>query len=249
MTGQARWTAAVTGRLLIEAGYSTNIESFDRSYQPGSAARSVGRLQPHGGSCFRTPCDPFFDLGLPPGDLLQTDPWYALATREDLALDTRWNAARYENSQYPQRFNVQAALSYVTGSHSFKVGFADTFGSVRSSRTANADLEQEYISGRPAFVTVYNTPFVLQNSLNYDLGVFAQDRLTLDRLTLDLGVRFDWAKTECKRRCSRIPASACPNGFFSLPERPTARPTATPRTPAWRRACGELRSTRDLHRV
>ena len=196
MTGQARWTAALTGRLLIEAGYSTNIESFDRNYQPGSAARSVERLQPRGGSYFRTPCDPFFDLGLPPGDLLQTDPWYALATREDLALDTRWNAARYEDSQYPQRFNVQAALSYVTGSHSFKVGFADTFGSVRSSRTANADLEQEYISWRPAFVTVYNTPFVVQNTLNYDLGVFAQDRLTLDRLTLDLGVWFDWAKTE-----------------------------------------------------
>ena len=50
--------------------------------------------------------------------------------------------------------------------------------------------------GRPAFVVVYNTPVFMRNALTYDLGVFAQDRWTLDRATLDLGARFDWAETE-----------------------------------------------------
>ncbi len=196
MTGQAKWTATVTNRLLIEAGYSTNIESYNRTYQPDSAAAAVGRIQPQGGSCFRTPCDPFLGLGLAPGDLFQTDPWYALATREDLALGTRWNAAAHEAGRYPQRFNIQAAASYVTGSHNIKVGFGNTFGSFRRTRTANADLEQEYVNGRPFAVVVYNTPVAAENALSYDLGVFAQDRWTLDRFTLNLGVRVDWAETE-----------------------------------------------------
>ena len=196
MTGQAKWTATVTNRLLIEAGYSTNIESYNRTCQPDSAAAAVGRIQPQGGSCFRTPCDPFLGLGLAPGDLFQTDPWYALATREDLALGTRWNAAAHEAGRYPQRFNIQAAASYVTGSHNIKVGFSNTFGSFRRTRTANADLEQEYVNGRPFAVVVYNTPVAAENALSYDLGVFAQDRWTLDRFTLNLGVRVDWAETE-----------------------------------------------------
>ena len=162
----------------------------------GLKARSDGRIQPHGGSCFGTSCDPFFDLWVAPGDLFQTDFWYALAASEELALGTLWNGAAHEAGRYPQRFNARAAVSYVTGSHNIKVGFANTFSSFRRTRTANADLEQEYILGRSFAVVVYDTPVFINNTLTYNLGVFAQDQWALGRLTLNLGVRFDWAETE-----------------------------------------------------
>ena len=34
-TGQAKWTSTVTSRLLLEAGYSTNVEYLYIGYQPG----------------------------------------------------------------------------------------------------------------------------------------------------------------------------------------------------------------------
>ena len=44
----------------------------------------------------------------------------------------------------------------------------------------------------PAFVFVQAPPYGYQNNLNYNLGIYAQDRWTISRLTLSGGLRFDF---------------------------------------------------------
>jgi hypothetical protein len=90
-----------------------------------------------------------------------------------------------------QSFNV--AASYVTGSHNTKIGIELQRG--HFWRGDNNDSTggiwyrtRDYI---PNQVTIQAPVAGWQNNLNYNLGVFAQDRWTLDRLTVSGGVRLD----------------------------------------------------------
>jgi hypothetical protein len=99
-------------------------------------------------------------------------------------------------------------MSYVTGSHNFKVGFADSFGPVHVFTDRQADLIQRYTNGRPQSVTVYTTPYNRFSFVNYDLGVYAQDSWTIKRLTLNIGARVD-------NFDSKIEATSMPAGRFA----------------------------------
>jgi hypothetical protein len=90
-----------------------------------------------------------------------------------------------------QSFNI--ASSYVTGSHNVKVGIEMQRG--HFWRGDNNDSTggmwyrtQDYI---PNQVTIQAPVSGWQNNLNYNLGIFAQDRWTIKRLTLSGGVRVD----------------------------------------------------------
>jgi hypothetical protein len=89
--------------------------------------------------------------------------------------------------------SAQASLSYVTGAHAFKVGFLDTFG-VRHVGYQNIEssLRYRFNNGVPNQITEIATPYGFTNNLSAELGIFAQDKWTLHRLTLNLGTRFDY---------------------------------------------------------
>ena len=85
-----------------------------------------------------------------------------------------------------------ASLSYVPGGHSFKFGFYN----VTAQRTSNvgdnvAHLTYQFLNGTPNQLTQRATPLYRAERQRMDLGVFAQDKWTLERLTLSYGVRFD----------------------------------------------------------
>jgi hypothetical protein len=80
----------------------------------------------------------------------------------------------------------------VTGAHSFKTGLQWSFGDSQIDREFNGDLLQRYRNGVPADVIVYNTPVVAKEHLNADMGIYAQDSWRIDRLTLNMGVRFEY---------------------------------------------------------
>jgi hypothetical protein len=85
-----------------------------------------------------------------------------------------------------------ASLSYVPGSHSFKVGFYN----VTAQRTSNVSdnqfhLSYQFLNGTPNQLTERATPLYRAERQRWDLGIYAQDKWTLDRLTLSYGVRFD----------------------------------------------------------
>jgi hypothetical protein len=89
-----------------------------------------------------------------------------------------------------------------------KVGAQQTWGSVERNIDANGHITQiQYRSGVPDAATVSNYPVRVDPRQKYDLGVFAQDSWTIDRLTLNAGLRVEWLK-------SYVPEQTAPAGRF-----------------------------------
>ena len=88
--------------------------------------------------------------------------------------------------------SAQASLSYVTGAHAFKVGFLDTLGTAESTTQTSTPIRYRFNNGVPNLITEVATPYGFTNHLGAELGVYAQDKWTLRRLTLNLGVRYDY---------------------------------------------------------
>ena len=84
--------------------------------------------------------------------------------------------------------------SYVTGSHAFKAGvdiitdFADTLSYVPN----NLKSRPTFRNGTPTSLQQFAYPSRTLNDLKPDLGVFIQDQWTIRRLTLNMGLRFDY---------------------------------------------------------
>jgi hypothetical protein len=85
-----------------------------------------------------------------------------------------------------------ASVSFVTGSHSFKAGFSDTWASTTSSTTSNAsNLYYRFNQGIPNLITMYGTPTTGASQVNGEYGAYVQDRWTHNRSTVSVGVRYD----------------------------------------------------------
>src|SRR6188472_3163990 len=160
-TGSAKWTSTLSSKLLLEVGTSFNRERYDNLYQPGILAERG------------------------------TAAWYRNVRKDDTSTQFLWNAASAQLGNYPDRYNFQGSISYVTGAHNVKVGAMDQFGFYRRYNNANADLYQTYNNGVPLRVTVLNTPLEVQENLNANFGIYAQDQWNLGKLTLNYGARFD----------------------------------------------------------
>jgi hypothetical protein len=167
-----KFTSAVNSSLLIDAGYSFNYEEYVITNQDG-----INQT-------------PF------------TREWYAGASRRDQGLATLRSGLANWGGRYPDRFNTQASVSYVTGSHNAKIGFQYNWGTYINTRETNADLQQVYTNGAPSSVTVYNTPLRYKDALLGDLGIYAQDTWTINRLTLNGGIRFETLKHEVSKQQS-----------------------------------------------
>ncbi len=95
---------------------------------------------------------------------------------------------------------TRAALSYVTGSHAAKVGFILHTGARTNSVNQYSNDTQIVNLSNPPFppgpvfrlVNLTTAPYASQTNLNADLGIYAQDKWTLRRLTVTGGVRLDY---------------------------------------------------------
>lgn len=163
-TGSLKWTSTLSSKLLLEVGTSYNRERYDNLYQPGI----------------------FAERG--------TAPWYRNVRKNDISTGYLWNASGAQLGNYPDRYNFQAAISYVSGAHNVKIGVMDQWGYYRRYNNANADLYQTYQNGAPLRVTVLNTPLEVQENLDANFGVYAQDSWNLGKLTVNYGARFDYLK-------------------------------------------------------
>ncbi len=166
-TGAVKWTSTVTNKLLVEGGYSMNIERYNNLYQDS------------------VPQPPY-----------RSADFYKYATHIDVTDGwTYGGSTGAENGQYPDRYNLQGSASYITGSHSVKFGFQDSWGLFRHWYYANADLWQQYTvqSGAlaPFAVQLLDTPLNSAERLNANVGVYGQDVWTLKRLTATIGGRWE----------------------------------------------------------
>lgn len=135
-----------------------------------------------------------------------TPEWYARVPKTDLNLGRTWNGAGvfYQPSR---RQVVTGSASYVTGTHQIRGGVQLSFGHYDEKRDLNGALQQQYRSGVPDAVSVSNYPIDSKNELNYDLGFYAQDAWTINRLTVNYGLRTDMLK-------AGVPAQDLPGGRF-----------------------------------
>ena len=113
---------------------------------------------------------------------------------QDIGTGQRWGAFSFYRGDpnNTDRFTQRFSVSYVTGSHNFKTGVtveelvADTY------RRMNGNVHYRFLNGVPIRIEQGAWPYTERSRVVPDLGIFAQDQWTLDQLTLNLGVRFDY---------------------------------------------------------
>jgi hypothetical protein len=160
---QGKWTATLSPRLLVDAGYGEYRAQRHTTYQPG--------VEPPYGS----------------------PAWFAGAYHQDTSLGTVTNAAPGGDYYLiPVRHFFSSSLSYVTGAHSIKFGAQDTWGFLEQGTTLNAALGQIYQNGSPSTALIYNTPERDRFTMNAQWGLYAQDAWTMKRLTINYGLRWEY---------------------------------------------------------
>jgi hypothetical protein len=189
------YTSTPTNRLLIEARAGIRREEY--AYTPDSAD-DPGRL-----------LIPVIDQGgLIPG------------------LIYRGGGISTATQPYQRTLGVSipfgASLAYVTGSHSAKFGFYN----VTAQRTSNvsdntAHLTYQFNNGVPNQLTQRATPLYRAERQKLDLGVYAQDKWTLSRLTLSYGVRYDHFSTYFPEQTLE-PGLLVPTRSLTFPRTPMA---------------------------
>ena len=116
------------------------------------------------------------------------------------------NYGQHEDfSQHNERFT----LSYVTGSHAFKTGFQTLSGNNHLSNLfVNQALSYQFLGQTPIQLTEWASPVQSNTDVKLMLGLFAQDQWTLQRLTLNYGLRFDYLN-------AYVPTQVRPAGRFT----------------------------------
>ncbi len=99
------------------------------------------------------------------------------------------------NKAWNENYFYRAAVSYVTGPHAFKAGFNNTQGHLFDRAYRFQPTSYRFNNGIPNQITLWAVPYRDAATENADLGLFVQDRWTVNRLTLTGGVRFDYFKT------------------------------------------------------
>jgi carboxypeptidase family protein/TonB-dependent receptor-like protein len=115
-----------------------------------------------------------------------------------------WRYGHKISKQSNQKF----AVSYVTGSHAMKVGLQIMEGWRHFYQEPNGSLDYTFFDGVPLSLTQYATPLLDDERLKASLGLYARDQWTIKRLTLNLGLRFDYLN-------AAAPATNLPAGPFA----------------------------------
>ena len=92
------------------------------------------------------------------------------------------------------QINYRASASYVTGSHSAKIGFQLIHQWRYVTQEPNNSFSMTLQNGQPFSVTQYPTPISFHETVDYNMGLFAQDQWTMRRLTVNYGLRADFLK-------------------------------------------------------
>jgi hypothetical protein len=99
------------------------------------------------------------------------------------------------NNTVVPNYTYRVAASYVTGTHTFKTGWNDTFGYLNTYNYAYQPISYTFLNGAPTSLTEYGAPVRSISNENHDFGAFAQDTWRLNRATVIGALRYDWFKT------------------------------------------------------
>jgi hypothetical protein len=198
----ATWQSPVTSKLLLEARFADHAEGFVDKYPE------------------------------------QDDPYYSSIPVRDLNTGLLYRGKGYcclpvyfGTQNAPFTMQASAAASYVTGSHALKVGFHNDFGNLTQEQYDNVyGLFYQFLGGvpdqygrslTPVSLEQHALPFTQKTHVNADLGIYAQDKWTFRRATVNAGLRFDYFKNTFPEQVLG-PASFVPNRNIVIPETPYA---------------------------
>ncbi|HEV3141115.1 MAG TPA: carboxypeptidase regulatory-like domain-containing protein [Vicinamibacterales bacterium] len=195
---QTKYTSTLSGKLLVEAGMSVYDQEYTRLPQDGITSSTL--------------------------------------SVRDNATGRRINAAPYYSEHFSVLRAYAASLSYVTGSHAAKVGMTMSEGPRHEIARVNGDMTLVFNTSTtnclpgeavpcsaPIQAILTASPRDAHERLNADLGVYAQDQWTIDRFTINAGLRFDYLN-------AKLEAQDFPAGTF-VPARHTDE---IPNLPSWK---------------
>ena len=99
------------------------------------------------------------------------------------------------NNTLVPNYTYRVAASYVTGTHTFKTGWNDTFGHLDTYNYAYQPIAYTFLNSSPTSVTEFGAPFLSLSNEDHDFGAFVQDSWRLNRTTVMGAIRYDWFKT------------------------------------------------------
>jgi hypothetical protein len=119
------------------------------------------------------------------------------------------------NSNFLFNTQARASASYVTGSHSAKVGFTHTWNNFDDRSMDPNPIQYRFNNGVPNQLTLFDAPrFRLANV--WVGGIYGQDSWVIGRLTLQGGVRYDYVNANFPEQKAGF-TRYVPNGF-AIPE-------------------------------
>ena len=156
-----RWTAPLTNRLLLEAGFGTTYYQW------------AGReLDPN-----------------PTRDLVRVVNQQQVVVPGVVTTFTYRSQNWWENKT--RGTNWAASASYVTGSHSLKIGYqGNHWIDDREVFTNTQRLQYTFVNMVPSSLTQYASPWLVLSRARSD-SFYVQDQWTIDRLTLQGALRYD----------------------------------------------------------
>lgn len=211
---QFTWSRPQSSRLLFEGGASVSLNTF------GTASFGT-RLD---GSDYE-PCG-------------QSEPFRVNIA--DAARGANYHGVGQISIGVSNLFSGRLATSYVTGAHNFKFGFNLNRGNVTGNIINRADdvnalpIAYTFTSGVPTSMTLFADRYS-DAHMDHDLALYAQDAWTVKRMTLNLGLRFDWIAESLGE--VDHPANAL-FGAFSSP--------ALSRVPSWKDLSPRIGAAYDL---
>jgi hypothetical protein len=163
------WNSPVTNSVLLEASAIHRVERW-------------GQMDPRTGKLGNLD-------SLAPGMISVTDNPSPYNNGGSL---TYRSAATFNNS-WNWNLHYRGAVSYITGSHNFKVGFNNAYGYHDNTTYASpaAPYSYTFANAIPQSITYRVVPRTVKVVVKRDMGFFAQDKWTTGRWTLSGGVRYD----------------------------------------------------------
>jgi hypothetical protein len=189
---QAKWMSTLSSRWLVEAGFSHSSAKAPYEHQDGVKGPSA------------------------------TNPWGDIP-KSDTGITNRtfFNAAAFTGVQSSWADSVVASMSYVTGSHSVKVGMQDRMGYWgQDYDNTHGYLTQLYNNGVSYGARLQNYPLPKRSDLNGDVGIYAQDSWKLGRLTVNPGLRFEHFNGEVPERSAPAGRWVPARHFDRIPDLP-----------------------------
>jgi hypothetical protein len=116
----------------------------------------------------------------------------AVISKLENSVNTRYGSGLTFTSAYNHQYNMRFAANYVTGTHAFKFGVQDMWGTRSYRYDTNQAQAWTFLNGAPRSITQYARPLTDLQRLKAALGLYVQDRWSIKNVTLNLGLRFDY---------------------------------------------------------